>query len=96
MDFAWPIEKLVERRVPFRPIRPLELDLEHVLSVFPCLMKLETVLVVWIDVQRRALEGRFVAHRVKDRVQKRLEPVPLIRADLKGYDVCFAHPETPR
>jgi hypothetical protein len=58
-----------QRRVPFLPIRPMQLHVEHVLVTFPGLVKQESVLGYEIAVQYRRLIHRLVLHRIENVIE---------------------------
>src|SRR5690606_35532798 len=65
LDLPWRPQQLRQRRMPFRPVWPPELNLDHVVVALPGLAEHEAVCRLRVAVQHGLMEHRLVAHRVE-------------------------------
>jgi hypothetical protein len=77
--------------VPGRAIRPVELNLQHLLVAFPGLIEQEAVLVAGIAMQHRPVIGRLMLHRIQHGGQPLQELVAPLRHGLELDHIGHGH-----
>jgi hypothetical protein len=80
-----------QRRVPFLPVGPLQLHVEHVLMAFPGLGEQERVRGFRVAMQSRGVIHRLSFHRVQDVMKKRQELFSSLGYDLELDDIGDRH-----
>jgi hypothetical protein len=83
-----------QRRVPFLPVGPLQLHVEHVLMAFPGLGEQERVRGFRVAMQSRRVIHRFALHHVQDVMKKCQELFALVGNDLELDDIGDRHRRT--
>lgn len=94
-------QDVIQASMPRPPIRPIELNIEDVISIGPRLMELKDVGPLGINVQHRTDKGFFLTHGVEHRVEEVVKAANPIRLDVEGDNVClgvqyFASPADSR